>query len=542
MKYTGINIGPIIPTISMGRKPREIWSASYMFSFLMECIINEISKKEGVKIISPAKLKKEENPSEKEEENKHEGIGLYPDRVFIQGEFNDVQSTVDEALKTFCNLTGICRDYVNVMHVTIEGKDSNEDKESIECLNRLLDCTELCNHPVNFKARNSILELIQKKKDSPLFIHGHGKLDFPIPYLAEIATKRLEEVNQCKWSELRDKYQGKDSNNDGDEFSPPQIVDFKIDQGKDSNNDGDEDAFYQELKNNFKETYKEDFFSFYKYICIVQADGDNMGKIVSSISADKVKTVSEALLQYGKKACEKIKTYGGLSIYAGGDDLLFIAPVRGKNHTIFGLIDEIDKLYESTVDKSIEPFRPYDKEFNPLHTYLSYGLSISYYKYPLYEAFKDALSLLFDRAKNVKGKNALSWRLRKHSGSGFKGELSKSTNIYTDLKGIMDIPVEEKQIAAIAHKLKTNENLLDVLLKKYKNDNNEKELKDRLEYFYEKTMEETSKDVYTGKTRELLYKLMVTSGKEANIETILENMYGMLRTAKFIKGEGDSDE
>lgn len=513
MKYTGINIGPIIPTISMGRKPREIWSASYMFSFLMECIINEISKKEGVKIISPAKLKKEENPSEKEEENKHEGIGLYPDRVFIQGEFN-VQFTVDEALKTFCNLTGICRDYVNVMHVTIEGKDSNEDKESIECLNRLLDCTELCNHPVNFKARNSILELIQKKKDSPLFIHGHGKLDFPIPYLAEIATKRLEKLNQYKWSKLRD--------------------DCK---GKESNNDGDEDAFYQKLKGKFKETYGEDFFSYYKYICIVQADGDNMGKIVSSITADKVQEVSKALLDYGKVACGKIRAYGGLPIYAGGDDLLFIAPVRGDEQTIFGLIDDIDKFYETIVDKSIDSFRP-----DSLHTYLSYGLSISYYKYPLYEAFKDALNLLFDKAKKVKGKNAVAWRLRKHSGSGFKGEVSKSSDVYKDLKNIMNIPVEEKQIAAIAHKLKANENLLDVLLKKYRRDKNKDELKDRLEYFYEKTMEETSKDVYTGKTRELLYKLMVTSGEEANIETILENMYGMLRTAKFIKGEGDSDE
>ena len=70
-----------------------------------------------------------------------------------------------------------------------------------------------------------------------------------------------------------------------------------------------------------------------------------MGKIVSSISADNVLKVSDALLEYGKKACEKIKSYGGLPIYAGGDDLLFIAPVNGKNNNIFGLIDEIDKLY-----------------------------------------------------------------------------------------------------------------------------------------------------------------------------------------------------
>ena len=516
MKYTGINIGPIIPTISMGRKPREIWSASYMFSFLMECIIKEIKKK-GVVIVSPAIVDEEEKSSTNKKENKHEGIGLYPDRVFVKGVFN-VSEVIKSALANFKETTGVDESYVNVMYVTVDGKDSAKDKETIKRLNQLLDCTELCNRPVQSTSRDKVLKLIRKKKDSKLFEHAHHDKDFPIPYLAEIATKRLEEVNQCK-SVLRDEC-----------------------QGKDSNNDGDEDLFYQELKDKFKETYGEDYFSFYKYICIVQADGDNMGKIVSSISADKVKTVSEALLQYGKKACEKIKTYGGLPIYAGGDDLLCIAPVIGKKHTIFGLIDEIDKLYESTVDKSIEPFRPYDKEFNPLHTYLSYGLSISYYKYPLYEAFKDALNLLFDKAKKVKGKNAVAWRLRKHSGSGFKGELSKCSDIYTDLKGIMDIPVEEKQIAAIAHKLKANENLLDVLLKKYRRDKNKDELKDRLEYFYEKTMEETSKDVYTGKTRELLYKLMVTSGEEANIETILENMYGMLRTAKFIKGEGDSDE
>lgn len=513
MKYTGINIGPIIPTISMGRKPREIWSASYMFSFLMECIINEISKKEGVKIISPAKLKKEENPSEKEEENKHEGIGLYPDRVFVEGEFN-VSEVIKSALAKFKETTGVDESYVNVMYVTVDGKDSAKDKETIKSLNQLLDCTELCNRPVQSTSRDKVLKLIRKKKDSKLFEHAHHDKDFPIPYLAEIATKRLEKLNQYKWSKLRD--------------------DCK---GKESNNDGDEDAFYQKLKGKFKETYGEDFFSYYKYICIVQADGDNMGKIVSSITADKVQEVSKALLDYGKVACGKIRAYGGLPIYAGGDDLLFIAPVRGNEQTIFGLIDDIDKFYETIVDKSIDGFRP-----DSLHTYLSYGLSISYYKYPLYEAFKDALNLLFDKAKKVKGKNAVAWRLRKHSGSGFKGEVSKSSDVYEDLKNIMNIPVEEKQIAAIAHKLKTNENLLDVLLKKYKNDNNEKELKDRLEYFYEKTMEETSKDVYTGKTRELLYKLMVTSGEEANVETILENMYGMLRTAKFIKGEGDSDE
>ena len=306
---------------------------------------------------------------------------------------------------------------------------------------------------------------------------------------------------------------------------------------KDYNNDGNEDNFYQELKNDFKKIYNEDFFSFYKYICIVQADGDKMGKIVSSISADNVKNVSKALLDYGKQACEKIKEYGGLPIYAGGDDLLFIAPVQGNNNHILGLIDDIDKLYADVVDKSIDNFRP-----DNLHTYLSYGLSISYYKYPLYEAFKDALELLFYKAKKLKDKNAVSWCLRKHSGSGFKGEISKSDVVYSDLKTIVNASVEEKQIAAIAHKLKNNENLLDILLKKYLKDNNSDDLKARLENFYKKTMEDTGDNKYTTLTRELLFKLMCAADEKTKIETILENMYGILRTAKFIKGEGDNDE
>lgn len=508
MKYTAINIGPVVPTISMGRKPREIWAASYMFSFLMECIIKQLPQDS---IISPATLETDEKKTDEKL-----GIGLYPDRVFVKGDVK-VKDVVEKALKEFKKVTGIDESYVNVMHVTIDGDDSSNDAKTIKRLNQLLDCTELYNRPVSDGARNEVLELIQKKKDSPLFKQAFPKETsdkFEIPYLAEIATKRLEKVNEEAWTKLRNKH-----------------------KDKDYNNDGNEDNFYQELKNDFKKIYNEDFFSFYKYICIVQADGDNMGKIVSSISADNVKNVSKALLDYGKQACEKIKEYGGLPIYAGGDDLLFIAPVQGNNNHILGLIDDIDKLYADVVDKSIDNFRP-----DNLHTYLSYGLSISYYKYPLYEAFKDALELLFYKAKKLKDKNAVSWCLRKHSGSGFKGEISKSDVVYGDLKTIVNASVEEKQIAAIAHKLKNNENLLDILLKKYLKDNNSDDLKARLENFYKKTMEDTGDNKYTTLTRELLFKLMCAADEKTKIETILENMYGILRTAKFIKGEGDNDE
>lgn len=84
--------------------------------------------------------------------------------------------------------------------------------------------------------------------------------------------------------------------------------------------------------------------------------------------------------------------------------MLFIAPIVSSSDsqdtkTIFDLLSAIDGLYESVDTEVGHLGRPLG-----LHTSISYGLSISYYKYPLYEALKSARELLFDKAKHVDGK------------------------------------------------------------------------------------------------------------------------------------------
>ena len=74
MKYSAINIGPIIATLGMARKPRELWAASFLFSHLMKCIYAEAEKVNAV-IISPAKPEIDKNK-----------VGIYPDRIYIKGE------------------------------------------------------------------------------------------------------------------------------------------------------------------------------------------------------------------------------------------------------------------------------------------------------------------------------------------------------------------------------------------------------------------------------------------------------------------------
>lgn len=517
MKYAAINIGPIVDTISMARKPRELWAASYLFSFLMECIINAIKEK-GKTIVSPASLDSDGNI----------GVGLYPDRIYLKDITDEeLKDVMDEAFRTFSAETKIGSDYINVMYVSIESEDG---EGVIKTLNRLLDCTELYNRPVKDESRVGVLGLIQKKNDSPLFKHAFGDSEFEIQTLGEIATYQLSKLEGKAevWKKLCIDARKKEEDNGVVDLEPA------------------EDKFYKQIKTEFK----NDYHSYHKYICVVQADGDNMGSIISALKNEEVMTLSAALLDYGKAACQKIKDFGGLPVYAGGDDLLFLAPVVSDKGNIFGLLSDIDACYKETVDEAMgenKISRP-EKDGKELHTSLSYGLSVSYYKYPLYEALKSARESLFDTAKNVQGKNAIAWCLRKHSGTGFSGSVCKDTSegsVYQIFTTLMTGSESEKVISAIAHKLRQNEDLLEII-------RNGGDRENRVTAFYHKVMEEENpdRDSYLKYTRELLCALFDSyvetdkdkKGDTKPITNILTTMYGMLRTAKFINGEGDDDE
>lgn len=523
-KYTAINIGPIIDTFSMAKKPRELWNASYMFSYLMKCIIKNLS---NYKIITPATIDWSK-PIFNE-------VGLYPDRIFIEGEI-DTKEVINNALADFQSKTGVGNDYVNIMSVTIE---YDEATGVIKELNRLLDCLELYKRPISDKGLENVSSLLFGSNKMKLYEYATSKSQFSIPSLSEIATHNLKKIDICNWLKACEKLKSK--------------------------SEREEDKFYQEIKKLFKNEYK----SYYKYICIVQADGDNMGEIVSALNTNKVKSLSESLLHFGSDACKIIKSCGGLPIYAGGDDLLFIVPIvtsidiessnsvlesyqnnkttiidllsrtikAESNETclktqinIFDLLSAIDMLYKN-VDNNVKNL----EGSLDLHTSMSYGLSISYYKYPLYESLKSAREQLFDKAKKIQGKNAVAWCLHKNSGSGFIGSFSKNSNIHILFSKLQKTNVDIATISAVAHKLRENQSLLDIIRNKDES---------RLKAFYKNFIEENPLDnnSYKGLTRMLLWELFQHNTSKRETKDILETLYGMLRTAKFINGENDYDE
>lgn len=523
MKYTAINIGPIVSTLGMARKPRELWAASFLFSHLMKCIIEKLPTD---KIISPAIFAA----------NEKNGVGLYPDRVFVKKEIQ--YETIKPAIDSFASNLHLNADYFNVMLVS----DNYEtDSAAIKDLNQKLDCMELFNRSINANATNCIGELIRKKYDSKLFDYAFEKGKFKISTLAEIASVELKNVNEVNWKNAK-RYE-----KEMDETGNLIPEDLRI---------VEEGSFYQYLK----EKFGKDVKSYHKYICVVQADGDNVGKTVShqKLSEGKVNEISKALLQFGKNAKTAIDGFGGLPIYAGGDDLLFIAPVVGKDGTsILKLLDKLnDESFKCVADKVAEC--NLSKDGKPIKASLSFGVSISYYKYPLYEALENARHLLFDVAKKVDGKNAVAVDWRKHSGAGFGFSFSGNN---ADLKKAFDelikvSGVEESVVSAVSHKIRECEGLLGLWItaldfkarnlnffKAYLDYNPDKADKDK------NALQNSQADGRVDVNFENLYKdaamNLLNEISKINTDGVLnavKTLYGMLRIAKFIKGEEVIDE
>ena len=222
------------------------------------------------------------------------GVGLFPDRAFFKSTDDIdidalIKSGVFQFSKDIQQPVETVQDYFNVMSVSIS---TDSDNKAIKELNEYLNYLELTNHAHSSQTAERMQTFITKTDHSPLFEIAFGNQTFNIGSLEEIATT--------------------------------------------------------ELNFNKKVSRK----SYHDYICIVQADGDNMGKVVTHLPENTIYQISEKLMKFGKEVCELITDFGGLPIYAGGDDLLFIAPVCGnQSNSIFHLISSIDHAYRNIANE-----------------------------------------------------------------------------------------------------------------------------------------------------------------------------------------------
>lgn len=271
---------------------------------------------------------------------------------------------------------------------------------------------------------------------------------------------------------------------------------------------GDKDNFLTDAKSIVDDLEK---LSHNNYYCVVHADGDKMSKTIEDVS--NIEKVSKSLFEYCKNANKLIKAYGGQTIFAGGDDLLFFAPTlsKQKDKTIFDLCEEIAKDFSSKIPTST----------------LSFGVSINYLKFPLYEALENSRELLFSQAKienKNSEKNNIAFMVTKHSGQSFstviyKGDREVYEKFLTLTASIKSGEDVNNFLHSIHHKIDTYKTTIKKII-----DN-----KQRLQNFFDNYFNEAEHDQYKPFFKGLIE--FMSASKDIN------QVYAALRFVKFIRGD-----
>lgn len=367
-KYIGITIGPIFDTIQDASSPAAMWFTSFLFSDLTRRICDKISGEPSfgnVEIYSPYYA---------EEVNIYQdGVGKFHDRILfsIDTEEVDYESRLRKLLKEVKVETAVY--FENLPRY--EKENTEKFLEEYLQIHYLIQDAVEENIILDLSDRLSALELIKTfPKDNSqnpilklLLGYAEGKNEF-------IKSSNL-------YRNVRDK---KQLEQDGKIRTIETIA----------------------------QTACNDGLKLSRYFAVVNSDGDRMGKVLELLGNEEVNQFSKKLFQHASSAAQKIKEFGGMTIYAGGDDLLFLAPILGTDgKSIFSLCNTLRNDFAKKM-----------KEGNDIGPTLSFGISIQYYKYPLYEAIEVSRRML-DVAKSGK-KNAVAVNLQKHSGQSLGLKIS----------------------------------------------------------------------------------------------------------------------
>lgn len=445
-KYAGITIGPIFDTISNATSPAALWFASTFFSDLTRRICMKIEtmfSENNLDIVSPYF-------DENDKSGLKEGVGKYHDRIFFSVEgveesdlssgLNDIIKNVkEEALenfgKSFFERVGLKEEdakaflsaYLQVHYIIVDDNQIGKDS-CILVISPYLDALELMkSFPVSDQDNPFRRLMLGKEDDRNTFIKG----------------SRLYR---------------------------------SVDEKRNPLSNGERIWNIQEISRGKRRADIPDD-KYLNYFAVVSADGDGMGRFLNSLSADgdgmkKIRLFSERCLSYDQGAAKLINDYGGMAVYAGGDDLLFLAPVMNGEKTIFDICVEISKLFEETIKGTGKDF-----EGKPLPT-VSFGVSAQYYKFPLYEALNRSRECLEKAKKHTVRelqKNCIYFHLEKHSGQSTDLLIgNEAADAYISLLKEMlekrirkEERIDERMVKSLGTKLYECRNVLRVMDRNY---------------------------------------------------------------------------
>jgi len=479
--YYALTTGPILETIFRAKSTRAIWTASYSFSYLIKQIMIKYSDGRGFeRFIMPYAAVKGIMF------NHDNHTGLFPDRIIWYAneteQFSEFQAISETVIKEFAlSVWNDIQQYQIANHeiLTSATKFSDSGLEEfllnyIKCYALKIDLQESDNPILKISTYLDSLEL------SPQSIgeQGHSlffnwlELRFKGQYrnflvkdayadkLAQgIDTVRFDSVIEIATAELGDQLFSQSKSNYWSTYG------------------GDESDIYNRL---FDSSGKE-IKRYHKYAAVLQADGDNMSKILGALfqnnialpTAEKLNAFSSFLFEYSIAVVKLIESYGGVAVYIGGDDILAILPVVYNDDSVFKLIQSIDAAFYKILysnEQLVTALQNIKEKPS-----MTYGIAIGYYKHPLAELIKESHHQMSVLGKSRK--NAIAYKLTKHSGTiitdcfqqhGYNGKNNEQNGLlplYIELRKALLAPSANdtdglKFISSIQFKLSLNKPII----------------------------------------------------------------------------------
>lgn len=357
--YVGITVGPIFDTLQLAENPASLWYASMCFSELTRLLLDQISQQiPDAAIVAPFY-----------DGTKYtDGVGRYHDRIlFKTASTEKLDAVIASAKETLVEMVlgdispkpekeagyrEYLHNYFQVHYIIVPQEQRNHSNIFSE-INPLLDAIECMPRCNPSKGSNPFKALFSKRGEDEI-IKG----------------------NRIKASALL---------ND--------VVDSQLFH---------ESGSLKSIENICASTKGFKKSSYYAVVC---ADGDDMSSFFSNMNNDAVRQNSERCFAYTEAVAEEIRKFGGMTIYSGGDDLLFLAPVQSaEGETVFEFCNRISDLFREKVAGG-----------NPFPS-ASFGIAIRYKTYPLYESLASAFSALFTAKNSRAEKNSIFIDLQKRSG------------------------------------------------------------------------------------------------------------------------------
>lgn len=454
--YIGITLGPISRIMSYTRSMKSFWAASYFFSYLAKRLISDFQTGELKRVfLKPIMADKMWNT--------RDGVGRFPDQYIFESSDGDFDKLLDKRDDVF-------NDMADDIACILKKEDNTEDildylKDSVKVyICEMTDCDG-----------QEVVERCQKRLAMMECMDIYPVTE-DCNYLADYFENITNENNGRKSLLIEDAFgpvedTSKPTKEDNRlfktliEFSAAEAIEKKKITAK-------------ALLSSAAAVAALD--ARYKYVAYVYADGDNVGKALRVLNTE----MSSALLEFNTKISDVVEGRYGRVVFAGGDDIVFLSP----SYTVFEIIREINRIFDETIDrvseetnsgenensvKNKKPISELLKENGLKRPTLSYGVFISYYKFPMGESLERAESLMSEA--KATGRNKICWSLRKHSGQSIASSLDKNVSAdsgkesseFSDAMGLIDeLSGQPKDfLHSFSHYLVLHKPVLETLLR-----------------------------------------------------------------------------